>query len=133
MSVPASWQEVRAGPVTFWVPPQLEAAAAQPADSVAGELVGDQVTITYDVGQFGPGLADLAAEHQVLRTRDRQVAGRTGTEVTFQPVGEPFERARLLQLPVTGGVTATVRVSCRVADDCAVADLVFDSIIVRTG
>lgn len=133
MSVPSDWQEVRAGPITFWVPPQLRAATGQPADSAAGALVGEQVTISYDVGRFGPDLDEVAAEHEVLSSRRRQVAGGTGTEVTFRPVGEPFERARLLQLPLTHGVTATVRVSCRVADDCAVADLVFDSITLREG
>lgn len=133
MNVPSDWRQVRAGTLTFWVPPELAAAPGQGADSAAGALVGDRVTITYDVGRFGPDLEDLAAEHEVLSTRDRQVAGRTGTEVTFRPVGEPFELARIVQLPLREDVTATVRVSCRVVADCAVADLVFDSITAGRG
>ncbi|MGB5951498.1 MAG: hypothetical protein WBG57_03160 [Ornithinimicrobium sp.] len=128
MSAPADWQVVEAGPIVFRVPPELVEPGGPSVDSAAGTLESEVITVTYDVGRFGPDLDQLAMEHQVLTTERRRVAGHTGTEMTFRPAGEPFELARLLQLALGGGQTATVRVSCRAADECRIADTVFDSI-----
>lgn len=124
---PVGWRVVDLGPVTFAVPPDVVAGSGVEVDSTVGLFDGDGYRITFDLGRFGEDLEGNRFEQQYVQ-QERVVAGQRTIEVGFVPSDEPYPWARVTQIRVPGDRTLTVRVSCPSAEDCAVADQIFDSI-----
>jgi hypothetical protein len=129
VSTPEDWQRVELAGVKFSIPPDARRGIGTAVDSLAGWFEGEGYRITFDLGKFGERL-DALGDSQGFRSLTRVVAGRRATEVAFAPCDEPFAWARIVQLELGSGRTLTLRVSCDSTERCALADLLFESVVV---
>jgi hypothetical protein len=128
VSVPEVWQEIQLEPgVEFAVPPEAVRAGEVSVDSSAGYFDGPGYRITFDLGRFGEQLDDYEREKDFVQVATR-LGGRPAVEVAFVPGDEEFGWARIAQVDMEDDRTLTLRVSCESREQCAFAQLVFDSV-----
>lgn len=127
MAIPAGWRLLTLdNTVSFAVPADAQSQNVKPIDSIFDILRGEGYEVVYDYGRSGEDLDAYQDQPQYTR-RSREVDGRPGHEISFQPDQKTWGVVRILQVR-SGARTLTIRVACSNEDRCQFADELFASV-----